>query len=298
MRSDPPLQIGPGPLLRSFLRRMRSEGKSPTTIRRYDGLITQYLRRAARTGYPWPPSAEHLSDYLAGLRDDGMARNTVRNAHVALRAWFNWLSAEGEVSENPCLRLKTPKMEDVSPDPYTDDEVRAMLAACRGRDFMAARDAAIVGVLADTGLRASEFCGLEMEDVELDSERIKVLGKGGRHRFVGLGVAAQALLDRYLRRRESRRPELWLGRSGQPLTTSGLYRVIERIARQAGVLNPGVHRFRHYAATAMMRRGMGEMDLAKFMGWSTLAMAQRYTRHEAQERALKAHREHSPLDSL
>ena len=175
---------------------MRSEGRSPTTIRRYDGLITQYLRRAARTGwlYPWPPSAEHVGDYLAGLRDDGMARNTVRNAHVALRAWFNWLSAEGEVSENPCLRLKTPKMEDVSPDPYTDDEVRAMLAACRGRDFMAARDAAIVGVLADTGLRASEFCGLEMEDVELDSERIRIVGKGGRHRFVGLGVAAQALL--------------------------------------------------------------------------------------------------------
>ena len=285
-------------LLRSFSRRLRSEGKSPTTIRRYEGLIAQYLGHAEEVGYPWPPSAEHLGDYLAGLRDEGKARNTVRNAHVALRSWFNWLHDEGEVRENPTLRLKTPTLESVSPDPYADDEVKAMLAACRGRSFMAVRDAAIVGVLADTGLRASEFCGLTVEDVDLDAERIKVLGKGGRHRFVGLGLAAQTLLDRYVRRRRSRRPELWLGRAGQPLTPSGLYQAIKRIAREASVPKPGVHRFRHYAATAMLRQGMGEMDLAKFMGWSTLAMAQRYTMHEAQERALKAHRQHSPLDAL
>ena len=129
-------------------------------------------------------------------------------------------------------------------------------------------------------------------------ERINIVGKGGRHRFVGLGGAAQTLLDRYLRKRASKRPELWLSRAGDPLTSSGIYQVIERVARDAGLENAGVHRFRHYAATAMLRMGMGEMDLAKFMGWSTLAMAQRYTKHEAQERALKAHRAHSPLDSL
>jgi len=290
--------VSPDLLRKSFLRRLRSEGKSEMTIRRYDLVLEQFLAHGAGVGYPWPPTGEHIADYLAGLREAGKAKNTVRNSHVALRSWFNWLTDEGETVDNPMARLKTPPLDNVSPDPYTDEEVRAMLAACRGRDWLSARDAAMIGVLADTGLRASELCGLTVDDVELDVERIRVVGKGGRHRFVGLGAAAQVLLDRYIRRRRSGRPELWVNRAGQPVTPSGLYQIVERVGRAAKVKRRGIHRFRHYAATAMLRQGMGELDLARFMGWSTLAMAQRYTKSEAQERALKAHRAHSPLDSL
>jgi len=299
MRSDrEAVSVGPDTLRKSFLRRLRSEGKSETTIRRYDLVLGQFITHGSAVGYPWPPTAEHLADYLAGRREAGKAKNTVRNSHVALRSWFNWLMEEGEVAENPMARLKTPTLDNVSPDPYTDEEVRAMLAACRGKDWLTARDAAMIGVLADTGLRASELCGLTVDDVELDVERIRVVGKGGRHRFVGLGAAAQVLLDRYIRRRRSGRPELWVNRAGQPVTPSGLYQIVERVGRTGKVQRRGIHRFRHYAATAMLRQGMGELDLARFMGWSTLAMAQRYTKSEAQERALKAHRAHSPLDSL
>jgi integrase/recombinase XerC len=290
--------VSPDLLRKRYLRRLRSEGKSETTLRRYDLVIDQFLAHAAHAGYPWPPTGEHIADYLAAMREAGRAKNTVRNSHVALRSWFNWMADEGEVADNPMARLKTPPLDNVSPDPYTNEEVKAMLSACRGRDWLSARDAAMIGVLADTGLRASELCGLTVEDVELDAERIRVIGKGGRHRFVGLGAAAQVLLDRYLRRRRSPRAELWVNRAGQPVTTSGLYQIVERVGRAARVKRRGTHRFRHYAATAMLRQGMGELDLARFMGWSTLAMAQRYTKSEAQERALKAHRQHSPLDAL
>jgi integrase/recombinase XerD len=293
-----PSTVSVDALCRSFFRRLRSDGRSPATIARYELVLRQFVGHAEAVGYPWPPAAEHIADYLASQRDDGKAKNTVRNSHVALRAFFNWLHEEGEVAENPMTRLKTPSLDNVSPDPYSDEEVRAMLAACRGRGWLECRDAAIIGVLADTGLRASEFCSLTVEDVELDAERIRIVGKGGRHRCIGLGAAAQTLLDRYLRRRPSHRSELWLGRAREPITSWGLYQIIERIASAANVQRKGIHRFRHYAATAMLRSGMGELDLARFMGWSTLAMAQRYTRHEAQERALKAHKAHSPLDRL
>src|SRR5438132_5707580 len=195
-------------------------------------------------------------------------------------------------------RLKTPTLDNVSPDPYSGAEVKAMLAVCRGRRLVDIRDAAIVGVLADTGLRANEFCELTVQDVELDFERIRVVGKGGRQRFVGLGARAQASVDRYLRRRPKGRSELWINQVGKPITTSGLYQIIERIGEAAKVARPGIHRFRHYAATAMLRGGMGELDLLRFMGWTSPEMAMRYTKHEAQERALRAHRKHSPLDSL
>jgi site-specific recombinase XerD len=282
----------------SFLRRLRAEGKAEGTIGRYDLVLRQYGAAAAENGYPWPPTGEHVSDYLSRQREAGKAKNTVRNSYVGLRAFFNWLVDEGEVQAHPFARIKSPPLDLASPDPYTDDEVKAMLGACRGRHWTDARDAAIVGVLADTGLRAAEFCAVKVGEVELDAERIRIVGKGGRYRFVGLGTAAQVLLDRYLRRRPRGRPELWVNRAGQCMTTSGIYQVIERVAKQAGVSRWGVHRFRHYAATSMLRRGMGELDLAKFMGWADLAMAQRYTKHDAQERALRAHKRYSPLDAL
>jgi site-specific recombinase XerD len=277
---------------------MRADGKSEHTITRYQLCLRQYLEHAELVKYPWPPRAEHLADYFATMREAGKARNTVRNAHVGMRSFFNWLLDEGEITENPMSRLKTPTLENVSPEPYTDDEVKAMLSACKGNGWVQIRDAAIIGVLADTGLRASEFCCLTVEDVELDVERIRIVGKGGRHRYIGLGASAQTLLDRYVRRRTSRRPDLWVGRSGAAITGSGLYQIIERIGIAAKINRKGIHRFRHYAATSMLRNGMGELDLARFMGWSTLAMAQRYTKSEAQDRALKAHRQNSPLDRL
>ena len=140
--------VSPDLLRKSFLRRLRSEGKSEMTIRRYDLVLEQFLAHGAGVGYPWPPTGEHIADYLAGLREAGKAKNTVRNSHVALRSWFNWLTDEGETVDNPMARLKTPPLDNVSPDPYTDEEVRAMLAACRGRDWLSARDAAMIGVLA------------------------------------------------------------------------------------------------------------------------------------------------------
>src|SRR5437879_2444262 len=90
--------VTPETLARSFIRRLRADGKSENTITRYELGMRQFLAQAEAVRYPWAPTAEHLADYLAGLREAGKARNTVRNAHVALRSWFNWMHDEGEVA--------------------------------------------------------------------------------------------------------------------------------------------------------------------------------------------------------
>ncbi len=284
-------------LRKSFLRYLRAEGRSQTTIRRYDLTVRQFQGFSRQMGFPSAVTREHVAHFLSQRRDT-KAANTVRNDHIALSRYFQWLVEEGELRDNPMVHLKAPPLEEKIPDPYSDEEVRLMLKTCRGRDLESVRNAAIIMVLLDTGLRASEFCSLQMADVDLDSERIVIRGKGNRYRLVRLGYRAQVAVDRYLRIRRSERPELWLNRRGQPITADGLYQIIERVCGKAAVPKPGVHRFRHTAATKMKDLGMGEQELMDIMGWSTYAMALRYTRSTAKDRALRAHRQFSPADNL
>ena len=217
---------------------------------------------------------------------------------MALSRYFKWLVEEGEMRDNPMARLRPPPPQERMPKPYTLEEVKAMLRVCQGKDAQSVRDKAILLTLLDTGLRASEFCSLTIDAVNLDAERIVVMGKRGKERIVRLGYKAQAAIDRYLRQRHSPLPQLWIGRQGEPLQPNGLFQLVKRIAKRAGVANPGVHRFRHTCATWMRDKGIQTQELMYLLGWSTHKMAERYTHSTGAERALRAHREYSPADNL
>jgi site-specific recombinase XerD len=284
-------------LRRSFVRFLRAEGISPTTVQRYELSVRQFQEFAQRMGFPLQVTREHVAHFLE-WRLQGHASNTARNDYMALSRYLKWLLEEGEIRDNPMLHVKPPPLRENLPRPYTADEVRAMLRVCQGKDPQSLRDRAIILVLVDTGLRASEFCSLKVSDVNLDGEHIIVRGKRGKERLVRLGYKAQTAVDRYLRHRRSHLSDLWVGRGGQPLGPNGLFQLIERVAGRAGVANPGVHRFRHTAATWMRDRGIQTQELMYLLGWSTHKMAERYTHSTGAERALRAHREYSPADNL
>jgi integrase/recombinase XerC len=284
-------------LRRSFLRCLRAEGIRPMTTKRYDLSIRQFQTFAQQMGFPREVTAEHVAHFLA-WRQEEHAANTARNDYMTLRRYFRWLVEEGEIRDNPMTRLKPPPTQERIPKPYTLEEIKAMLRACQGKDAQSVRDKAILLTLLDTGLRASEFCSLTVDAVNLDAERIVVIGKRGKERIVRLGYKAQAAIDRYLRQRRSPLPQLWISRRGEPLQPSGLYQLIKRIARRTGVYHPGVHRFRHTCATWMRDKGIQTQELMYLLGWSTHKMAERYTHSTGAERALRAHREYSPADNL
>ncbi|MCG3775095.1 MAG: Tyrosine recombinase XerC [Nitrospira sp.] len=284
-------------LQRSFVLMLKAEGKSPTTVKRYELSVGQCQEFARAMGCPQMLTREHVAHFLA-QRLETKAGNTVRNDYMALVRFFRFLLEEGEITSNPIEHIRAPKGDDHIPDPYSPEDVRKMLAAAKGRTFVELRDAAIVWILLDTGLRASEFCRIGVSDVELDVERIKVVGKGRRERFVRIGLRAQRAVDRYLRVRTSARPELWVNRVGGPLTISGLFQIVERLCIKAGVQHPGIHRFRHTAATMMRDLGIGDRDLMTLFGWSSFSMAARYTRSGERDRALRAHGLYSPADHL
>jgi len=157
----------------------------------------------------------------------------------------------------------------------------------QGRSFAQRRDAAIIAVLTATGIRAGELAGIRYDphdprrsDVDLWRREITVRGKGGRARVVRIGHEAARALHRYLRARsrhgQAHRPQLWLGVNNRgPMTGNGIYQMIARRGRQAGV-DAWTHRFRHHFSYTWLDRGGAEGDLMELNGWSSPQMLLRY----------------------
>jgi integrase/recombinase XerD len=142
-------------------------------------------------------------------------------------------------------------------------------------------------VFTATGIRLSELAGIcchpgdpASSDLDLQNREIRILGKGGTARTVKIGHQAARSLDRYLRARarhpQAWRPQLWLGANKRgPLTAGGIYQVVARRGRQAGVtVYP--HRFRHHFSHTWLDRGGAERDLMELNGWSSPQMLRRY----------------------
>jgi site-specific recombinase XerD len=220
--------------------------------------------------------------HLLTRYSDAYASNQFR----ALQQFFRWLAAEEQLPD-PMTRLRAPKVSEKLVPVFTSEELSALEKTCQGRSFAQRRDAAIIAVLTATGVRAGELAGISYDphdprcsDLDLWRREITVRGKGGRPRVVRIGHHAARALDRYLRIRarheQAHRPQLWLGVNNRgPMTANGIYQMIARRGRQAGV-DAWPHRFRHHFSHTWLDRGGAEGDLMELNGWSSPQMLRRY----------------------
>ena len=291
-RHGPAGQPDAGPLcadIGSFRLHLAAEGKAARTVRGYTAAVRWFaagylLGQADKTSWE-QVSGQDIEQWMAQLLD----RYSGAYASIqfrALRQFFKWLAAEDEIPD-PMARLRAPRVAVQEVPVFTSVELSALEKACRGSTFAARRDTAIIAVFTATGIRLSELVGIRYDphdpacsDLDLHAREIRIAGKAGKPRTVRIGHQAARSLDRYLRARarhpQAWQPQLWLGMNSRgPLTPTGIYQIITRRSRQAGV-TAYPHRFRHHFSHTWLDRGGAERDLMELNGWTSPQMLSRY----------------------
>jgi integrase/recombinase XerD len=215
----------------------------------------------------------------------------------SVKTFLKWYEQETERANwrNPIDKVKAPIVPLEPLDPVSVDTIKAMIQTCRW-ELTAARDKAILLVLLDTGLRLSEFLALNKEDVNLITGTIQIRsGKGRKPRNTYLGDIARQSLRRYLRERHDHNPALWISRSEQRLTQTGLRMMLRRRADRGDVPAPSPHDFRRAFALERWRSGADILTISKLMGHSSLQVLTRYLK-QAGEDLEQAAKQSSPVD--
>jgi site-specific recombinase XerD len=277
-------------LVESWEISLRAANKSPTTITSYLRGVRLYLTWCEQNGHPLEITRTRVQTYAAELIAEGREANTVRLRQAALRAFVRWLIEEDELADDPLTGLKAPKIPTKIVQGLTDEQLRALIAACKGGDFTDRRDHAIVRLMAETGIRASELVALTVDDVDLRRGMVAIhRGKGAKGRLAPFGPQTAAALDRYLRARRSHSrattPALWLGSGGRGFAYFGLNDAMRMRAARAGITGFHLHLMRHTAASRWLAAGGSEGGLMAVAGWSNRHMLDRYTQATAAERA-------------
>jgi len=277
-------------LLSSWELALRAERKSPSTIATYSEGVRGFLRWCTETGATAELSKENAQAFIVSLLDAGAQPATARTRHMALRRFAAWLADEGEIDANPLLGVKPPKLDVKVTEALSDEQLKRLIKACKGKSLIDRRDEAVVRLMCETGLRAGEVIGMQLSDVDLAQGFATVRrGKGGKGRTVPFGPEAAAAIDRYIRMRRTHRlakmGPLWLGGGGQEFGYHGLNMALKRRAQSAGIEKFHLHLLRHTAATRWLRAGGSEQGLMSVAGWTTRSMLDRYTGASAAERA-------------
>ncbi len=266
-------------------------GRSEHTRRAYRGdlrslfaFLSERVPDASLAGLTVPL----LRSWLAAQATAGAARTTLARRTSAVKTFTAWALRTGLMEGDPATRLQVPKARRTLPSVLREDQaLDAMKAANSGAeqgDPLALRDQLIVELLYATGIRVSELCGLDVDDVDSSRRLLRVLGKGNKQRTVPYGEPAQRALTAWLAdgrpglATADSGPALLLGARGRRLDPRQARTVVHQtIAAVDGAPDIGPHGLRHSAATHLLEGGADLRVVQELLGHSTLATTQLYT---------------------
>lgn len=307
------------------------KGQSPLTISEYYLDLRMFLRfiRLMRNDMPINTSLEDIPikdidlefigsittsevfDFLSYLANDrplnpdstfteyGIESSARSRKLSAIKSFYKYLTVRTkQLQENPVADLEYPKLRKSLPKYLTMSQATALLQAVSGQN--AKRDYAILMLFLNCGIRRSELVGLNISDVYED--RIRVVGKGNKERFVYFGTSCRKAIDAYMVERKKMvltdNRALFGSRNGNRISVTAVHRLVDKALLKAGLDTTqfSAHKLRHTAATMMLSGGVDVKTVQEVLGHENLNTTQIYTHIESTELKLAA--EANPLSKL
>ncbi|HLV75009.1 MAG TPA: tyrosine recombinase XerC [Vulgatibacteraceae bacterium] len=286
-----------------FGRHLRAERDvSPHTMRAYLGDLRALVAYAAGVGVTEPAGIDVslLRAWLAHQHALGRSRATLARRTAAARAFTRHLHRRGLLQDDPGLLLGTPKRQRDLPDVLSQDDAARLLDKMDVQGPVGLRDLAVLELLYGTGVRVSELCGLDIDDLDTGRGTVRVHGKGNRERIVPVGEPAARAIQDWLRAgrpelaTENSGPALFLGTRGGRLHPTSARRIVHaRIAEVGDMPDLSPHGLRHSAATHLLEGGADLRSVQEILGHASLQTTQIYT-HVSAERLKQVHRQAHP----
>jgi len=267
-----------------------------------DWLINEYGEEAVITG-------QHIRQFIAFKRAEGRMPNTLRCYVASLGAFYTFLVFDGLIAadDNPMKQVPIPRVPASQVEPLTPEQVARFLASFDRSNLMDYRDYTACVLILDTGLRAGEAVAVTLDDLDMERQRIKVLGKGRKRRTVFFGEKVKALLADYVERchpwiaNGSRAlfPPIGNAAKNGRIDPKTLSAAVRRKFDQVGIPRAysSVHRLRHTFAVSWIRNQGGVLQLQRILGHSKLDMTMKYVNFCTEDLAI-SHAKASPVDAL
>lgn len=241
--------------------------------------------------------------YLAYLSSQKHAKRTIARKISSLRSFYKFLQKEKIVDNNVFSELETPKLERPLPRFLYYQEIELLFQSIDKATILGKRDYALLELLYGSGLRVSELCGIDMNDIDHDAQMVKVFGKGSKERLVPINGRTVEALDHFIihgrpdllsKSKDFGCKKVFLNHHGTPLTPRGVRVVLNNIMNKTSEnmkIHP--HMFRHTFATHLLDRGADLRSVQELLGHAHLSSTQIYT-HVSKEQLRKAYMENHP----
>lgn len=254
-------------------------------------LESQGIRRPAQV------SLHHLEAYQAELDRRGCKASTRKRKTAAVKVFFNWLHRQGFIAEEVASRLIPPKPQKIEPRFLSKPEYQALLRACSHRP----RDAAMIELLLQTGMRLSELAGLRLVDIELPKRiskepdnmgSVRIRRKGGKIETIPLNHKACQALTAWLKVRPAVAHEgLFVTKFKGAIKPRAIQYMVQKYLQEAGIEGASVHTIRHTMATHHVAAGTDLKTIQETLGHKDLTTTAMYVSlaKKAQRQALQEH---------
>lgn len=278
------------------------KGASPRTNEAYIRDVTRFATFCLTKGAKSPDSASAkiLREYVYHLKDLGLSPSSIRRNVSAVRSYFRFMLAEGELVRDPSEKLEAPKRWRTLPEVLTVAETEKLLLAPSLDEPFAFRDRAMLELAYGAGLRVSEWISLSIRDVMMDDHLVRVFGKGSKERLVPIGRKAIGAVAIYLRELRPKLEKgqgkgvLFLNARGEPLSRMGAWKILRKYVDIAGITKSvSPHTLRHSFATHLLEGGADLRAVQEMLGHADISTTQIYT-HVDREYLRSVHRQYHP----